>query len=36
VALRGNDIIDVPLTEGCAEVRGVDPQLFAVARSFFG
>jgi len=36
VALRGTQIVDVPLEEGCAEVRGVDPELFAVARSFFG
>jgi phosphofructokinase-like protein len=36
VALRGTRILDVPLEEGCAEVRGVDPELFAVARSFFG
>jgi phosphofructokinase-like protein len=36
VALRGAQIVDVPLDEGCAEVRGVDPALFAVARSFFG
>ena len=36
VALRGTQIMDVPLEEGCAEVRGVDPELFAVARSFFG
>lgn len=36
VAMRGTRILDVPLEEGCAEVRGVDPELFAVARSFFG
>jgi phosphofructokinase-like protein len=36
VALRGSKIVDVALDEGCAEVRGVDPELYAVARSFFG
>lgn len=36
VAMRGTRILDVPLEEGCAEVRGVDAELFAVARSFFG
>jgi phosphofructokinase-like protein len=35
VAMRGTQIVDVTLDEGCAEVRGVDPALFAVARSFF-
>jgi len=36
VALRGSKIIAVTLDEGCAEVRGVDPELYSVARSFFG
>jgi len=36
VALRGSKIVDVTLDEGCAEVRGVDRELYAVARSFFG
>lgn len=36
VAMRGSRIVDVPLDEGCAEARGVDPELFAIARSFFG
>jgi len=36
VALRGAQIVDVALDEGCAEVRGVDPELYAVACSFFG
>jgi len=36
VSLRGARIVAVPLEEGCAEVRGVDPELYAVARSFFG
>ena len=36
VAMRGAQIVDVALDEGCAEVRGVDPELYAVACSFFG
>ncbi|MBN2114892.1 MAG: 6-phosphofructokinase [Acidimicrobiia bacterium] len=36
VALRGARIVDVPLAEACVEPRGVDPELFAVARTFFG
>lgn len=36
VALRGSQIVDVALEEGCSEVRGVDAELYAVARSFFG
>ena len=35
-ALRGTDVIGVPLAEACAEVRGVDPALLDVARTFFG
>ncbi len=35
-ALRGTDVIGVPLAEACAEVRGVDPVLLDVAQTFFG
>ncbi len=35
-ALRGTEVIGVPLAEACAEVRGVDPALLDVARTFFG
>lgn len=36
VALRGGQVVPVPLEDGCAEVRGVPPDLFEVARTFFG
>jgi 6-phosphofructokinase 1 len=36
VALRGNEIVPVPLDEACAEVKGVDSALFDVASTFFG
>ncbi len=35
-ALRGPDVIGVPLADACAEVRGVDPALLDVAQTFFG
>jgi len=35
-ALRGSDVIGVPLADACAEVRGVDPALLDVAQTFFG
>ena len=35
VAMQGAEIVPVPLAEACAEIRGVDDALFAVARSFF-
>ena len=35
-ALRGTEVIGVPLAEACAEVRGVDPALLDVAQTFFG
>jgi phosphofructokinase-like protein len=35
-ALRGTDVVGVPLAEACAEVRGVDPALLDVAQTFFG
>jgi 6-phosphofructokinase 1 len=36
VALHGTQMTAVPLADACAEIRGVDPQLFDVARTFFG
>jgi 6-phosphofructokinase 1 len=36
VALRGTSIVDVPLAAACGEPRGVDAELYAVARTFFG
>ncbi len=36
VAMRGAQIVPVPLEEACAEIRGVDPELFDVASTFFG
>ncbi len=36
VALRGTEMRAVPLEEACADVRGVDPRLYEVARTFFG
>ena len=35
-ALRGMEVVGVPLAEACADVRGVDPALLDVARTFFG
>jgi len=36
VALRGTKIVGAPLADACVEQRGVDAELFAVARTFFG
>ncbi len=36
VAMRRAEIVAVPLAEGCAEIRGVDPELYDVAQTFFG
>jgi ATP-dependent phosphofructokinase / diphosphate-dependent phosphofructokinase len=36
VALRGANIVGVPLTEGCTEPRGVPDELVDVAKTFFG
>ena len=36
VALRGTQLVAIPLAAACAEIRGVDPALFDVARTFFG
>jgi hypothetical protein len=35
-ALRGAQVIGVPLADACGEARGVDPALLDVARTFFG
>jgi len=35
-AVRGTEIVACPLEEACAEVRGVPPELFEVASTFFG
>lgn len=36
VAMRGANIVPIPLAEACAEIRGVDRDLFDVAATFFG
>lgn len=36
VALQGTKMVAVPLADACSEIRGVDPELFGVARTFFG
>ena len=36
VALQGTQMVAVPLADACSEIRGVDPALFDVARTFFG
>jgi 6-phosphofructokinase 1 len=36
VALRGTDIVTVPLSEATAQLRTVDPKVFEVAEVFFG
>jgi ATP-dependent phosphofructokinase / diphosphate-dependent phosphofructokinase len=36
VAAQGTEMVAVPLAEGCASIRGVDPELYEVARTFFG
>ena len=35
-ALRGMEVVGVPLAEACSDIRGVDPALLDVARTFFG
>jgi 6-phosphofructokinase 1 len=35
-ALRGDEIVAVPLAEACSEVRGVPVELIDVAQTFFG
>ena len=36
VALRGTDIVTVPLAEATRELKVVDPALYAEAEGFFG
>ena len=36
MALRGTDIVRVPLTEGTGELKLVDPEEYAEAEVFFG
>jgi 6-phosphofructokinase 1 len=36
VALRGTDIVRVPLAEATAHIKTVDPKLYAEAGVFFG
>jgi phosphofructokinase-like protein len=36
VALRAGDIVAVPLSEGTAELKLVDPKVYEVAEAFFG
>ena len=35
-ALRGNEIVSVPLAEATAKLKTVPPEFFAVAEVFFG
>jgi len=36
VAARGTEMVAAPLSEACEAIRGVDPELYEVARTFFG
>ncbi len=36
VSLQGNKIVSMPLDEGAVTMRTVDPELYALAKSFFG
>ena len=36
VALRGDDIVDIPIAEGVAKLKTVPPERFAIAETFFG
>lgn len=36
VALRGDEVIDIPISEGVARLKTVPPERYAVARPFFG
>jgi phosphofructokinase-like protein len=36
VAVRGEEIVTVPLADACAEIRGVPPGLLDAARTFYG
>ena len=35
-ALRGTEIVAVPLADACSEVRGVPDDLIDVAETFYG
>jgi 6-phosphofructokinase 1 len=35
-ALRGDDVVAVPLAEATAELKVVTPEWYDVARAFFG
>ncbi len=35
-ALRGGDIVPIPLQEACASIKSVPPDLYDTARTFFG
>lgn len=35
-AVRGLEIVPVPIAEACAQIRGVSPQLYDTAATFFG
>jgi len=36
VAMRGTEMVPVPLSEACESVRGVPPEIYDVAETFFG
>jgi 6-phosphofructokinase len=36
VALRGQDIVTVPIGEATAQLKTVDPKIYEVAETFFG
>jgi 6-phosphofructokinase 1 len=36
VSLQGNKIVAIPLDEGAVSMKTVDPELYALAKSFFG
>ena len=36
VALRGQDIVTVPIAEATADIKTLDPKIYAVAETFFG
>ncbi len=36
VAVRGTEIVPVPLTDACDNIKGVDPELYEAAATFWG
>lgn len=36
VALRGDEVIDIPISEGVARLKTIPPERYSVARPFFG